>query len=114
MICNKCGCRIDEGSVFCPVCGSRQSDDTVLTSAALADPTSVTKPAPEPVPPAAASEPAHTAAPAPETARPAPRKRAKKEFFGTGAFVLCLMLILLLSASTGVFAYLYFAAIGAI
>ena len=42
--------------------------------------------------------------------RTAPKK--KKEFFGVGAFALCLVIIGLLSASTGIFAYLYFSLLG--
>ncbi len=114
MICNKCGCRIDEGSVFCPVCGSRQGEVPEQVSAAPKAPTPIIIPVSEPAQEqVSVSEPVYTETSAHKTERPAPRKR-KKEFFGAGAFALCLILILLLSASTGAFAYLYFAAIGAI
>ena len=46
--------------------------------------------------------------PVPVTAQPG------KEFFGKGAFILCLIVIALLAGSTGAFAYLYFALLGAI
>ena len=57
-------------------------------------------------------KPAAPVQPLPPQAKPARGK--KKEFFGAGAFALCLVIIGLLSASTGVFAYLYFSLLGAI
>lgn len=65
-----------------------------------------------PVPPV---QPLKPAAPVPPLSQIQPAKPAsgkKKEFFGTGAFVLCLVIIGLLSASTGIFAYLYFSLLG--
>ncbi|MBR5090286.1 MAG: hypothetical protein IK093_12730, partial [Ruminiclostridium sp.] len=63
---------------------------------------------PEPVPAAAPYIPVSKSAPV--TAGP----EKKKEFFGVGALVACLVVIALLSASTGVFAALYFTTVGAI
>lgn len=40
--------------------------------------------------------------------------KPEKEFFGRGAFILCLVVIALLAGSTGAFAYLYFALLGAV
>jgi hypothetical protein len=64
-----------------------------------------------PVNPVPTYNPAPKPQPQPvQPVRTAPKK--KKEFFGAGAFALCLAVIGILAASTGIFAYLYFSLLG--
>lgn len=57
-----------------------------------------------------------TATAAQYKAAPAEQKPAvkEKEFFGKGAFILCLIVIAILAATAGMFAYMYFSLIGMI
>lgn len=67
------------------------------------------EPKPQAIPPV---QPAQIPPVQKQTEGTAPKK--EKEFFGVGAFVLCLVVIGILAASTGVFASLYFSLLGAV
>ncbi len=116
MICTKCGCRIDEGSLFCPVCGTKLTQPAEPPAADEVEPTAA-----EVIPSVAetVSAPVTVQPEAPrvqssERKEKAVKPEQDKDFFGRGAFIFCLLLIMLLAASTGMFAYLYFSAIGAV
>ena len=64
------------------------------------------------VPPVQPLKPAAPVQPLTQTQQTKSASGKKKEFFGAGAFALCLVIIGLLSASTGIFAYLYFSLAG--
>ena len=130
MICKKCMFNMTDNALFCPSCGSKVSDmqEMEKKTAAVNDVFDMnTPPYSEPVneavqPAQTQSSPVQTPVqpfPRPDDRppfpQPAPVKEKKpKEFFGKGAFVLCLVVIALLAASTGIFAGLYFSLIGAI
>jgi len=133
MICMNCGKELAVSTVtFCPYCGAR----VARPDAAPVMPVPVQE---DPVP-AAVPEPSDNAyapvgaAPAPYAANPAQimqteavykvpptvkkpdkaKKKNEKEFFGIGALIFCLIVIALLAGAAGMFAYLYFALLGAI
>ena len=72
-------------------------------------PVTAFEPKPQAIPPV---QPAQIPPVQKQTEGTAPKK--EKEFFGVGAFVLCLVVIGILAASTGVFASLYFSLLGAV
>lgn len=133
MICNKCFNVLEEGVKFCPLCGTRVADiiESEKKSSAVNDvfggndaiPTDniesdYTHGQQIPVEDTVRQEPrqttSYTYTPTyTQEAKPLPEPK-EKEFFGKGAFILCLIIIALLSASTGMFAYMYFSLIGAI
>ena len=134
MICRNCGNEAEDNVLFCPFCGKKidEMKDSEKKSAAVSDvfgdspvQTETTVPAFEPkspVTPVPTFEPKPQAIPLVQPAQippvqkqtegTAPKK--EKEFFGVGAFVLCLVVIGILAASTGVFASLYFSLLGAV
>ena len=127
MICRKCFNEIEAGALFCPFCGTRIQDmiDSDRKSAAVEDvfgsqitddPAGAPQPAQYRVPAADThtASPAYTAAEMPAVPAKPDKPAKEKEFFGAGAFALCLVVIALLAGSTGVFAGLYFSLIGAI
>ncbi len=119
MICRNCGNPIEPDSLFCTMCGARA--ETILppeeavarenagvgmadvpggfTQQSVPDMMSINE---EKLPAASAGDRPATGAEEPE----------HNGFFGVGAFILCAVVIGLLSVSTGVFAALYFNAIG--
>ena len=139
MICSKCGSMIEDDAIFCPACGSRlrSAETAAVQSVTDIQPyetfssgmTGAAEPSPihgvyddgfgdrvvtgSPSFSVCGSK-GDAAGAAVLSAAPKTKKRRSKEFFGRGAFILCLVLIALLAGSTGAFAYLYFHVIGAI
>lgn len=126
MFCKNCGKNAEENALFCTGCGARLSgpDKAAITAA-------VTEVIDKPVQPVEIQQiqqaqpeqqvlteekahQAHTFAGEnpppvmPEIRYTEPLPEKPKTFFGTGALVFCLVIIGLLSISTGMFAGLYF------
>lgn len=111
MICRNCGKVLEEGELFCPDCGTKAE---AVTESLIQDNSSD----------APYSSASYTAEPQvnqyaqgmyntqPAPAQSAPAKQ--KEFFGRGAFILCLIVIAILSGTAGAFVYLYFSLLGTI
>ena len=129
MTCVRCGKILEPDEKFCPACGKavelpqEQPAEPVAPAAE-----EVTPPTPmygmnctqndrpsasvEAVYKAPAQQAPTTAQyKAPAAERPAAKE---KEFFGKGAFILCLVVIAILAAAAGMFAYMYFSLIGMI
>lgn len=120
MFCRNCGKTAEENALFCTGCGARLSGPDTDTIAAT-----VTKVIEKPVEAAEMQQaqqilPEENAQQAqtfagenpppvmPEIRYTEPLPEKPKTFFGTGALVFCLVVIGLLSISTGVFAGLFF------
>lgn len=104
MFCNNCGKELEETAMFCTSCGAKIektepaetiSRDTAVQPVAVQEET-VRETFVQPQQPMQ-----NYAAPA----------EKEKVFFGKGAFAFCLVVIGLLSVSTGIFAGLYFSVI---
>ena len=118
MICKNCGKTMEPDSLFCPMCGAR-TEPILPPEAAAASvretevPASYTEDIPKPIIPDVhiTEEKCYTdSSPAVRVAEAA--EKEETGFFGVGAFVLCVIVIALLSVTSGVFAALYFNAIG--
>ena len=123
MICKKCGNHIEPDALFCAMCGARA--DTIIPPGNIPEYSSDGEEIP-----AGYSQPSYNESGYREDVQINEEKRyvdsaeafrgqdkqgehqEEKYFFGVGAFVLCAVMIGLLSVSTGVFAALYFNAIG--
>ncbi|MGN0578563.1 MAG: zinc ribbon domain-containing protein [Ruminiclostridium sp.] len=132
MFCKNCGKNAEENALFCTGCGARLSGpDKAVIAAAVTEviekpvqPVEIQQPQPEqqiqpeqqvlPEEKAQPEQQAQTLAGAnpppvmPEIRYTEPLPEKPKTFFGTGALVFCLVIIGLLSISTGMFAGLYF------
>ena len=112
MICPNCGKEIEEGAVFCPACGMKAPEKPIYgMECTQNDHTDVVQ---YKAPLQTGTVAAEYKAPAEYPHEPAAKKGREKEYFGGGALALCLVVIGILAVSTGVFASLYFSAIGAI
>ena len=109
MICRNCGRVLEEGELFWPDWGTKAEAVTepLVQDNTAASPYSSASYTAEPQVNQYAQE-TYNAQPAP--AAEAPVKQ--KEFFGRGAFILCLIVIAILSGTAGAFAYLYFSLLG--
>ncbi len=115
MICLKCGHTLEEDdAVFCPLCGTKVQAASAPEEAMYGMECTqndragaVQYKAPVQT---GSTEAEYKAAPAADIAKPA----KEKEYFGGGALALCLVVIGILAVSTGIFACLYFSAIGAL
>jgi hypothetical protein len=122
MFCTKCGIALGAGSIFCHTCGAKIAQPVF-------EPESEPEPEPLPVVPAPmpfpefqeivreivqVPEPTELAEPVPaaEILLPAEEKAQRelteKNYFGLPALIFCLVIIGLLSISTGIFAWLHF------
>lgn len=124
MTCERCGKILEPGERFCPACGKAVELPQPAAPAApvfapvpdepsgvmRAETTGESLGAQYKAPPQQASTSAQYKAPSPQPAAPV----KEKEYFGKGALALCLIVIGLLAASTGVFACLYFSLVGMI
>lgn len=124
MFCKNCGKNVEENALFCTGCGARLSGpDTNTIAAAVTEviekpvePTEIQQPQqPQQAQPeqqvqqAQQTYPGEIPAPImPEISYTTPLPEKPKTFFGTGALIFCLVIIGLLSISTGMFAGLYF------
>ena len=114
MICTRCGKVLEEGERFCPACGL----DTFGAAAEAPKPlygmdctqSDSMGSAQYSVPYQHEPTAAVYKAPSPYEAK----ESGETEFFGKGAFMFCLLIIGLLSVSTGIFAGLYFSLLGSL
>jgi hypothetical protein len=115
MFCSKCGIALNVGSIFCHTCGAKILQATEEPLPVLPAPVpefqeivreivmeEVVQELPPPVPQMAFVPEKGTYE---QAGQPQPNE---KGFFGLPAFIFCLVIIGLLSVSTGVFAMLYF------
>ena len=124
MTCDRCGKILEPGELFCPACGKAVAAPAApMAPAANETPVMFDEPAgvvrteirsssvgaQYKAPLQTASTTAQYKAPA-VSAEPV----KEKEYFGKGALALCLVVIGILAASTGIFACLYFSLIGMI
>jgi len=137
MFCSKCGVSVGGESIFCHSCGFRIPAETPLPAVpdvslpaapeipTLAYPvtpetgiapeqaslfpenTPVTEPT-SVLPPELIKTPEPEPLPAAEAKEKREKSKSEKEYFGKPALIFCLVIIALLSISTGVFAMLYF------
>ena len=127
MVCRNCGKILEDGEIFCPACGTKAEPQLVndretgsVQSPAYSSITYTPDPVQDSestVPPSYTSvtytpEPQQTAAEAPKYTEPTAELPKEKEFFGKGAFLLCLIIIAMLAGTAGAFAYMYFSVIG--
>ncbi len=112
MFCRNCGKNAEENALFCTGCGARLSGPDTDTIVAT-----VTEVIEKPVEAVEMQQQVQQAQPfagenpppvMPEIRYTEPLPEKPKTFFGTGALVFCLVIIGLLSISTGMFAGLYF------
>lgn len=134
MFCKNCGKNAEENALFCTGCGARLSGpDKAVIAAAVTEviekpvqPVEIQQVQPEQQVQQAQQQPEQQVLPEekvqqaqtfaganpppvmPEIRYTEPLPEKPKTFFGTGALVFCLVIIGLLSISTGMFAGLYF------
>lgn len=119
MVCGNCGKMLEEGERFCPACGTRV-EQVPQRSVETVQPeryNSVTYTPDAQQPSAYTVQYSSQPAAGPEEPQSISYKRAdakEKEFFGKGAFLLCLFIIGFLAGTAGAFAYLYFSLVGVI
>lgn len=123
MICKNCGNHIEPDSLFCNMCGARA--ETILPPEQIPEYSPENEELTAGYPRSQYDESGYRADVLineekryTDSAQAAPvyekeeDDQQQKYFFGVGAFILCAVMIGLLSISTGVFAALYFYAIG--
>ncbi len=132
MFCLNCGKEADAGALFCTNCGKKLEEKPVVTqaeqeAAEAVENVTVSEPAVENVKadePVINAEPVRQITDEPKNPYSYSAKREEpvppfvpeaqvkeKTYFGTGALVFCLVVIGILSITTGVFAGLYFSVV---